>query len=116
MPKKKKTEIAQKHMKLEDFLAFFQPIKTGKTPDGKIIRLYHPIVVGHLILPKKGIDLFDSVFARVTINCSDNTIRFWAHGAKRRVKDADGHHFEYHYDDPPKYEIKELLSPEKKDD
>ena len=117
MAKKKKTETAQEQMKIDDFLALFQPMKTGKTPDGGVIRLYHPIVIGHFKLKKyKDVDLYNSVFARVTINRFHNVIKFWASGIKRKVKDADGFHDEYHYDDPPKYEIKGLLSPEEIED
>jgi len=113
---KKKTEVTQNQVTVENFLKLFQPMKMGKSEDGGIIRLYHPIVTGHLILRKYNVDIYNSVFARVTINRFHNVIKFWACGEKRKVKDDDGFHYEYHYDDPPRYEIHDLLSPEQEND
>jgi len=109
MPRRKNPEVAKEQMTIDEFLSLFQPMKMGKTDDGGIVRLYNPHVVGHLLLKKYKVDLFSSVFSRVTINRFQNVIKFWVFGIRKRVKDTDGFHYEYHYTDPPRYEIHGLL-------
>lgn len=112
--RRKKSGVAQKQMTVDEFVAHFHCTKIGKSVDGGIVRLYNPVADKHLRLEEYDVDLFNSVFARITINVFHNTVKIWTFGERKQVKDDTerGYHYEYHYNHPPKYEIHGMICPD----